>query len=153
LQAFPNDSAAHLLHASVLLQRGERLESRKLLQTILDSDPSNAQAYRLMALSILNGSGSTSDLERAGELLKKAVTLDSRDADVYRLAGMVYAQLGRHRLAAQAYSTLCTLEPASADARIGLAQSYSMLGRPDLSDRQQAIYRELRERQRQLLRL
>ena len=150
LRLAPEDENAMLQRASILVQHGEALESRKLLENLAAQHPQNGYACRLLAVVLTNPTDPHQDFARARVLLEKAAELNPRDDAVYRVAAVVYRKLHLYRLAAQCYDALLKLDPSSLDGRYGLGQVYALLGRADWSREQLAIYAQLQARQRRL---
>ena len=149
----PEDVNARLQLASIQVESGELGGAKQTLEAVLEKDPKNGLAYRLLGVTLMNAANAHQDVNRARALLEKAVELTPKDADIYRSAAVIYRQQRLYRLAAQAYDALLTLDPTSLDGRYGLGQVYALLGKAELSQQQLALYKLLDERQRRVTRL
>jgi Tfp pilus assembly protein PilF len=139
--------------ASIQVESGKLDAGYQTLESILQKDPANEFAHRLMGVVLMNATYSHQDTNRARTLLEQAVELDVKDPAIYRSVAVIYRQQHLYRLAAQAYDALLQLQPASQDARYGLGQVYAILGKTELSRRQLALYKSLDERARRTERL
>jgi tetratricopeptide (TPR) repeat protein len=148
LRLAPGDENAMLQRASILVQHGEAVESRRLLEDLVVRSPQNGYACRLLAVLLTNPTEPHQDFGRARALLEKAADLNPKDDAIYRVAAIVYRKLHLYRLAAQCYDALLKLDPASLDGRYGLGQVYALLGKADWSREQLALYAKLQARQR-----
>ena len=153
IQAAPGDIDARLQLASIQVESGKLEAGYHTLEEILQKDPNNGLAHRLMGVTLMNATYAHTDVNRARLLLEKAVELNPKDADIYHAAAVIYRQQHLYRLAAQAYNTLLILDPTSLDGRYGLGQVYALLGKPELSRQQLALYTQLEERHRRMTRL
>ena len=153
VQAAPADTTARLQLASIQVESSKLEAGTQTLEAILQTDPNNGLAHRLLGVALMNAANPRADVNRARALLEKAVELNPKDIDIYRAVAVIYRQQHLYRLAAQAYDTLLILDATSLDGRYGLGQVYALLGKPDLSRQQLALYRQLEELQRRVSRL
>lgn len=153
VQAAPSDMTARLQVASIQVESGKLEAGHSTLEAILQQDPNNGLAHRLMGVVLMNATYAHSDINHARMLLEKAVELNPKDMDIYRAAAVIYRQQHLYRLAAQAYNTLLILDPTSLDGRYGLGQVYALLGKPEPGREQLALYKQLEEQQRRVTRL
>lgn len=153
LKVAPSDIGALLQQASIEVESGNLDAGYRTLDSIFKLDPNNGVAHRLLGVVLMNATYSHPDLNRARSLLERAVELNGQDPAIYRAAAVIYRQQRLYHLAAQAYDALLHLDPTSTDGRYGLGQVYALLGKPDLSRQQLALYKQLDERQRQETRL
>ena len=153
VQIAPSDMAARLQLASAQVESSNLDAGRNTLEDILQRDPNNGLARRLLGVVLMNAAYAHADINRARMLLEQAVELNPKDMDIYRAAAVIYRQQHLYRLAAQAYNTLLILDPTSLDGRYGLGQVYALLGKPEQSKQQLAAYRQLEEQQRRVARL
>jgi predicted Zn-dependent protease len=150
LKIAPDDPNPLLQRASLYFQHGRVVESQRILENLLKKRPDDGVVCRLLAATLINPSNPKQDFNRARELLEKAVGLNVKDPEIYRLAGVVYKHFRLYRLAAQAYDALLTLDPASTDGRYELGQVYALLNKPELSRAQLAMYYRLHHPEREI---
>ncbi len=153
LQVSPEDVSARLQLASAQVESSKVEAGCQTLEALLQKDPNNGLANRLLGVALMNVTNAHADVNRARALLEKAVETNPKDRDIYRAVAVIYRQQHLNRLAAQAYDTLLILDPTSMDGRYGLGQVYALLGKPDLSRQQLALYKQLEEQQRHVTRL
>ena len=150
LRIAPGDASAALQLASAQVEGGQLEAGRQTLEALLQRDPNNGLAHRLLAVALINADIAHQDTNRARALLERAVELNPKDLDIYRPAAVIYRQQHLYRLAAQAYDAVLHLDPLSIDGRYGLGQVYALLGKAELSKQQLAIYKLLDERRRRV---
>lgn len=150
LHLAPNDSYATLQLASAQVEGGRLDAARQTLEALIQREPNNALALRLLAVALVNADPAHQDTNRARALLEKAADINPKDLDIYRPAAVIYRQQHLYRLAAQAYDAVLRLDALSIDGRYGLGQVYALLGKSDLSREQLAIYKILDERRRRI---
>jgi tetratricopeptide (TPR) repeat protein len=153
LQIDPSNIDTLLELASVQVESGELDAGYHTLESVFKTDPENEFAVRLMGVVLMNASYSHQDLNRARSLLEHAVELNVKDPDIYSSVAVIYRHQHLYRLAAQAYDALLHLQPASLDARYGLGHVYALLGKPEQSREQLAIYKFLDDRAHRAVRL
>jgi len=102
-------------------------KGRKMFEKSLELDPGYANAYRALALSYFLGSIWQFDkdtggaLDRAAELVDKAIALDDSEPDAYAVRGWIEGIKNQHDRAVADGKRAVSLDPNSAFAWISLA--------------------------------
>ncbi|CAN7752725.1 adenylate/guanylate cyclase domain-containing protein [Mesorhizobium sp. LjNodule214] len=127
----PEAYQLYLLARLYQRQRGARnlMIAVRFCQRALNSDPSYARAWALIALcqAILHTSGKSE--ETGLSAAEKALALDSTLAEAHAAKGRALAELGRLNEALAAHEESLRLEPDSNDVRHSFGRTCSWLGR------------------------
>ena len=98
-----------------------------LIEQAIEKDPKFARAYAFLAILRRNNAsfrwakGPKDTLKHAVELAQKAVVLDPRDGQTYRLLGVVYSSLGQYDRAIDTVEKSIALSPSNPEGLITLA--------------------------------
>ncbi len=110
----------HLLSGSKFTQEKKYTEAAREFETAVRLDPNNANANRLLALSLAK----TGDLDRAVEYGLKAVQLEP-NYPIYYVLGLIYSNQGKYDKAAEAYEQALKFNPKSYEAWHQLGKVYT----------------------------
>ncbi|HET6546167.1 MAG TPA: tetratricopeptide repeat protein [Rhodanobacteraceae bacterium] len=110
-------SLQRLQEASTLLQAGNTVQARAVLEALLRSDPGLVEGHRLLA-GALQASG---DVAAAERVLRRALTIDPRWAPTHVALGEILAQTGRIGEAEQSLRTGIAANRNYARAAVSLA--------------------------------
>ena len=107
-------------------------KGRKMFQKSVELDPGYANAYEALAFSYLEGYIWQLDkdpgvLDRAAELVDKAIALDDSDSDAYAVRGWIEAEKDQHDRAIADGKQAVSLDPNSAFAWLALADINDIL--------------------------
>lgn len=114
-----------LQQAAAALGQGKLAECESLCRRVIDVEPRSVDAINLLSLVHKHGG----DLMAAEQLMKQALELDSRRADIHANFGNLCVSLRRFDEAETAYLEALKIEPRFRQARIGLARLLIELGR------------------------
>jgi aspartate beta-hydroxylase len=104
--------------AHVLLREGKAREAEAAFRRVLENEPDHLEALNVVALGALRDG----DIDRALELLKRAASLDPRQALTHLHLGRAHAAAFELEAAEQAYRTALACEPRLHVARLQLAE-------------------------------
>lgn len=110
----------HLLSGSKFTEEKKYAEATREFEVAVSIDPNNANANRLLALSLAK----TGDLDKAIMYGQKAVQL-APSYSVYYLLGLIYANQGQFEKAAEAYEQALKLNAKSYEAWHQLGKVYA----------------------------
>ena len=117
------------------------------LRKFVAAYPKNAPAHFHYAMSLWKGGGQapgSDELREIERLLKRAVVLDPRmTMGVFQL-GVLLAEQQRNAEAIEYLRRAIGLQPSLAQAHYRLGQLYQRIGRPDLAEKELAVFRELK---------
>jgi predicted TPR repeat methyltransferase len=131
--------ALQTLHKAVAEhQAGRVAEAEKLYKRVLNSDPNNVEALRL--LGVLASQVGRHDV--AAQLVGKAISLRPTWGEAWGDMGVAYAGLGKINEAKGAYEKALALKPKMAGVKSNLAELLKRMGRPDEA---MALYKEATE--------
>jgi adenylate cyclase len=107
-------------------------KGRKMFEKAVELDPGYANAYGAMALSYLVGyiwqfDRDPGELDRAAELVDKAIALDDSSSDAYAVRGWIEAVRDQHDRAIADGKRAVSLDPNSAFAWLALADINNLL--------------------------
>jgi adenylate cyclase len=107
-------------------------KGRKMFEKAVELDPGYANAYGAMALSYLVGyiwqfDRDPGELDRAAQLVDKAIALDDSSSDAYAVRGWIEAVRGQHDRAIADGKRAVSLDPNSAFAWLALADINNLL--------------------------
>ena len=111
---------------------GSLAKGRKMFQKSVELDPGYANAYGALAFSYLESYIWQLDkdpgvLDRAAELVDKAIALDDSDSDAYAVRGWIEAEKDQHDPAIADGKRAVSLDPNSAFAWLALADINDIL--------------------------
>ena len=111
---------------------GSLAKGRKMFQKSVELDPGYANAYGALAFSYLESYIWQLDkdpgvLDRAAELVDKAIALDDSDSDAYAVRGWIEAEKDQHDRAIADGKRAVSLDPNSAFAWLALADINDIL--------------------------
>ena len=111
---------------------GSLAKGRKMFQKSVELDPGYANAYEALAFSYLESYIWQLDkdpgvLDRAAELVDKAIALDDSDSDAYAVRGWIEAEKDQHDRAIADGKQAVSLDPNSAFAWLALADINDIL--------------------------
>ncbi len=112
-----------------------------------ESQPSDARASYYYAMSLWKGRRAQDpglDLHQIESLLKRAVTLDSKLAEVHLQLGNLYSDQTQYAEAVPEYEKALEINPHLADAHYRLGQAYVHTGEKDKAQPQFQVYQQLR---------
>lgn len=144
----PDHMQARYALGQALIRSGEVEEGRREIAEYsrLQSEGED-RARRQRELDALNqealGLAGAGQLDRAIELLRKAVDLDPRGAAHTNL-GLVLMNAGRVEEAIESFETAAEVDDDSEAVRLYLADAYLEVGRVEESERARAIYEQMR---------
>ncbi len=101
----------HLLSGSKFVQEKKFKEAAREFETAVSLAPDNAEANRLLGLSLAQ----TGDLDRAAEYTVKAAQLKPGYGEYY-LLGLIYSNQAKYDRSAEAYEQALKLNPKSYEA-------------------------------------
>ncbi|MBI3247526.1 MAG: adenylate/guanylate cyclase domain-containing protein [Deltaproteobacteria bacterium] len=112
------------------------VQARQMYEKAIELDPKFAWAYaKLGWLSYIEWGWqwdqNSRPLERAFELIQKAVALDDSLPEIHRFLGSVYLWKKQHNQAIAEAERAITLDPNDADAYAGLGYILNYAGRPE----------------------
>lgn len=128
-----------LTEAGSLLLTGRAGRAATLLTPVVDDEPGNADAWRLLARAHLALGDHVSAIEAA----RSALLLDPADVESLYLVSAAYTANGRHELAVEAARAACQEDPANPRAAERLGRALLAAGRPAESERTLSIATEL----------
>ena len=103
-----------------------------LFESVVNADPKFALGFAALAEAYFDHYGLDSNAEwvqKASDNCKRAMDLNNRLPAVYVTCGRVHDGSGLYELALSEFQNALTLDPRSADARVGLASVYEHLKR------------------------
>ncbi len=115
---------ALLQEALTAINQGDNARARRKLDKVLRREPRSVDALNLKSI-IAKREG---DLVSAEQLMRRALAADSRRADIRANLGNLFAGLGRHEAAIEAYRAALKTMPDFRPARLGLARSLLAAG-------------------------
>lgn len=118
-------SAAHLASARTLLQSGRIELALTQLSQIVAAEPANAEAFSLLAMARVR----SGTLPEARGAIRRAIVLDSRNADYHLTAANIEQDLGNLDASVEILRHALRLRPAFAQACNNLGIVLSDLGR------------------------
>lgn len=121
----PAHGGARQALVSLMFERNRFEDGRRLLQEGLAIDPSSAP----FSIALARLFAERREYARALEALKAAQASGAGRADYHALAGVIHQRMGRHKEAADDYSSALRIAPGSGAAWVGLAISLEALGR------------------------
>ncbi|MBV8085068.1 MAG: tetratricopeptide repeat protein, partial [Chloroflexi bacterium] len=110
--------------ATLQHQQGNTAEAERLYRAALDGNPKHVGALLAFALFCAERQRPS----EAAALLSRALELNPNNAPSQQCIGTVLEALGRPELAIRHYQAALQLEPASGEARIGLANAHNNYG-------------------------
>jgi tetratricopeptide (TPR) repeat protein len=128
LALVPQDAAVELEYAEAALAAKDLLKARSLAQTVIDAEPKNAKARRVLGRALLE----MNDLEAARGQLETAVALDSDFENGYALA-TAYLALKEEKSAAKIFNEMLGAFGDSAALRMNFGRAYGEYGYPELA--------------------
>jgi len=117
------------------------------LRKFVAAYPKNAVAHFHYAMSLWKGGGQepeTDDFREIERLLKRAVVLDPRMTMAVFELGVLLAEQQRNAEAIEYLRRAIELQPSLAQAHYRLGQLYQRVGRPDLAEKELAVFRALK---------
>src|SRR5262249_43674323 len=100
-----------------------RAEAVRIIESVLKSDPKDAEARLLLASNLLQ----SGDSERAAAELQTAVQSDLRNPVTRNLLGNALSEQGQYALAVAEYEKAMQLDPNYLEPRLKLAQVQILL--------------------------
>ena len=150
----PNSLPAVTALGELLVYRGEGEEGRRYLERALTLKPDHATACVLLGKYLFENAPAPADLDRAEQLLKKAIDLRGpRIADVHLDLGRLLARKGRLPEAIEKLNESVRLSPVDERAYFALAGAYRRIGKEKeaaAADRQFRALSALHVRMQQL---
>lgn len=129
--AAPVNSAITVERGTLLVRSGKPEEANALLNALVEREPRNALAWKVLARVWSASIADPRHAEGADKAAESAVALNPSDAEARRYAAHVFRKLGRKRRAAQEFAQALAASPNHAESRYALAQLYGELGRRD----------------------
>jgi Flp pilus assembly protein TadD len=120
----PSDVETRLLQAGLLAQMGRRAAAESSLRAILNVRPDHAAAANDLAFLLVDSpsAASTSALNEAEELVRRAITVSPLVATYHDTLARVLIRNGRSSEARREFQTALQLDPSLAAAKSGLAE-------------------------------
>ncbi len=128
LALVPGDTAVELEYAEAALAAKDLTKARSLAQTVVDAEPKNAKARRVLGRTLLQ----MNDLQAARGQLETAVALESDYENGYALA-TAYLALKEEKSAAKIFTEMLSAFGDSAVLRISFGRAYGEYGYPELA--------------------
>jgi tetratricopeptide (TPR) repeat protein len=128
LALVPNDSSVALEYAEAALAAKDFPKAQSLAQTVIDAEPKNAKARRVLGRTLLE----RNDLEAARGQLETAVALESDFENGYALA-TAYLALKEEKSAAKIFTEMLAAFGDSAALRMNFGRAYGEYGYPELA--------------------
>ena len=117
------------------------------LRKFVAAYPKNALAHFHYAMSLWKGDSEALDADdarRVEALLRRAIALDPKLTKGFFELGVLLADQQRYEEAIEQLRRATTLQPSLAQAHYRLGQLYQRVGRPDLAEKELAVFRELK---------
>ncbi len=127
LDLAPDHRGARLALATLLAQRGQLGEAKRLLAVGLEAEPGHAPFAKLQARILV----AMDAVGQAVALLERVAPPLPADPDHHAFLAALYQRQGRHDRAVQLYGQVLQLVPRSASWWMGLAISLEAVGRPE----------------------
>ena len=129
-----------MLDAVAHLQAGRFKEAETLYQQVLVQQPNHPGALHVLGLlKYQNG-----DLQRALELIERAIAAKPDFAEAYKNAANIYAELDQLDNAINNYRQAIAITPDLVEAHVNLGMVYQTLQRPDEARRHYQIALEIK---------
>lgn len=103
---------------------GEVGEAQRLLEQVIDGDPTNALARNMMGMVYRN----RGELPQARAQFEKAIELNPGYAEAHRNLGLLAFRRGDYQAAADSYERALELEPSAGSDCLALAEIYRNMG-------------------------
>jgi protein O-GlcNAc transferase len=131
------DTRQQLMHAIALLQQGKVAEAEKLVQDILQRQPTNFEVLHLLGVIALQ----TGRIDRSHGLIAKAILINPNVPAAHCNLATALQRLGRHKEAVASYDKAIALKPDFAEAYNDRGNALRQLRRFDeaLADCDRAI--------------
>jgi tetratricopeptide (TPR) repeat protein len=148
----PTDPRPHLFLGEmygVSVDLAAEITSR--LARFLQRNPSHAKAHYYYALALWKGKWGADpaiDFGLIEKLLTRAVKLDPRLSAAHFQLGGLFSQQTRYPEAIRALRTAVALQPDMAEAHYRLAGAYQRTGQKTLADREMAVFKQLKAREK-----
>jgi tetratricopeptide (TPR) repeat protein len=148
----PSDPRPHMFLGEmygVSVSLADEITSR--LARFVERNPSHAKGNYYYALALWKGRWGADpaiDLALIEKHLTRAVKADPRLSTAHFQLGVLFSQQGRYPEAIRALRTAVAVQPGMAEAHYRLAGAYQRTGQKTLADREMAIFKQLKAREK-----
>lgn len=115
-EKYPEDRAAPVLQAALLMSQGEIGEARRLLEEVLKAEPRHREAL----FNLAHLEGFTNNREDQLSLLRRLEEMDPEDGDVHAALGEFHLVDKKKELARKAFSRSLELDEENFSALMGM---------------------------------
>ena len=148
----PSDPRPHMFLGEmygVSVSLADEITSR--LAKFVERNPAHAKANYYYALALWKGKWGADpaiDVALIEEHLTRAVKVDPRLSTAHFQLGVLFSQQGRYPEAIRALRTAVAVQPGMAEAHYRLAGAYQRTGQKTLADREMAVFKQLKAREK-----
>ncbi len=118
--------------AAIYLNSGNYSEAINVYSSILSNNGENVEILSNLALAYANQALSTHQEEdlipQALELIEKAISIDSNNAELYRIRGYIYEVKPDLNLALESYEKALEIDPNYVLAYVGRGHTHNLMG-------------------------
>jgi tetratricopeptide (TPR) repeat protein len=129
-QLEPNDPTLEYMLGEALTDTFDYRGARPVLERVTRLDPSNADAYAELGIGWLDDASAPDHLQRAEQVLRKALELNPLHADARLALGKLHLRRNQARPAITQLTEAARLMPNSSKPPFELAKAYDLAGEP-----------------------